>query len=71
MNTIITTESVEANDSLFAKYKILIANPSASRDDFYLFMTTPSDKRELFVEGNAMLETSMVGDIIVVKCKSK
>lgn len=71
MNTIITTESVEANDILFAKYKIFIANPDASRDEFYRFMTTPSDKREAFVNEYATLDTSMIGDVIIVKCKSK
>lgn len=71
MNTIITTESVEANDNLFAAYKSYISNQGATRDEFYLFLTTPSDKRDAFVNEYATLDTSMIGDVIIVKCKSK
>lgn len=62
---IVTTPSVAASDLLFAAYKTFAQNDAATRDEFYTFLTTPSQERDVFLSENTQAEYAQVDHIVI------
>lgn len=62
--------SVEAGDKLFNAYKKSFG-ADKNRTDFYSFLTIPSADRDLFLQNEAITETSNAGSVLILNAKSK
>lgn len=65
--TTITCPSVDSSAALLAKYKALPGNSAKSSDDFYAFLTEPSQERTAFLQANTVSEFTEANSLIIHK----
>lgn len=62
----ITAIQVSITDKLLAAYRQYSGNNIALSDDLFIFLTTPTPARDMFVESYCTCETSLQTNIVVL-----